>query len=100
VLELLVGSHIKPWAVDEYNRLNPHNGLCLNSLHDKAFENGLISILPTYEIAVSKYIKDFKHQMVAGYLKEFEGKYITLPRKFKPEKEFLEWHYEEKFLKR
>ncbi|MBN8570700.1 MAG: HNH endonuclease, partial [Ignavibacteria bacterium] len=35
--QLLVASHITPWSVDEKNRLNPHNGLCLNALHDKAF---------------------------------------------------------------
>lgn len=99
IQELLVGSHIKPWAVDEHNRLNPHNGLCLNSLHDKAFDTGLITILPSYEIAVSKYINDIKHATVATYLKEFNGKSIAQPRKFKPEKEFLDWHYEVRFLK-
>lgn len=99
VQELLVGSHIKPWAVDEFNRLNPHNGLCLNNLHDKAFDTGLITIFPSYEIAVSKYIKEFKHDAVGNYLKDFNGKTIALPRKFKPEKEFLDWHYEVRFLK-
>ncbi len=42
--ELLVGSHIVPWAEDEKNRLNPRNGLCLCVLHDKAFDRGLIWI--------------------------------------------------------
>jgi len=42
--ELLIASHIMPWAKDEKNRLNPSNGLCLNPLHDKAFEVGLIAI--------------------------------------------------------
>jgi len=45
-LELLVASHIVPWSKDEKNRLNPMNGLLLNALHDKAFENGLITITP------------------------------------------------------
>lgn len=36
--ELLVAGHIKTWAADEENRMNPRNGLCLNRLHDKAFE--------------------------------------------------------------
>ena len=38
--EFLVASHIKPWSVDEAQRLNPKNGLCLSSLHDKAFDLG------------------------------------------------------------
>ncbi|MGI0086127.1 MAG: HNH endonuclease, partial [Nitrososphaerales archaeon] len=32
--ELLTASHIVPWSVDEKNRTNPSNGLCLNALHD------------------------------------------------------------------
>src|SRR5688572_26561406 len=36
VRELLVASHIVPWADDPKNRLNPRNGLCLNALHDRA----------------------------------------------------------------
>ena len=42
--ELLIASHIVPWSKDEKNRLNPMNGLCLNALHDKAFDIGLITI--------------------------------------------------------
>ena len=39
VPDLLIASHIVPWADDPKNRLNPCNGLCLNALHDKAFDN-------------------------------------------------------------
>lgn len=38
VRSLLVASHIIPWAVDPKNRLNPRKGLCLNALHDRAFD--------------------------------------------------------------
>ncbi|QTA93412.1 HNH endonuclease [Desulfonema magnum] len=38
VPDLLIASHIVPWSVDEDNRLNPSNGLCLNALHDRAFD--------------------------------------------------------------
>ena len=40
--DFLVASHIIPWSKDEKNRLNPENGLCLNSIHDKAFDKGFI----------------------------------------------------------
>src|ERR1035437_287079 len=30
IADFLVASHIVPWAIDEINRLNPRNGLCLN----------------------------------------------------------------------
>lgn len=38
---LLNASHIKPWAAaDKTEKLNPQNGLCLNALHDRAFDRG------------------------------------------------------------
>ena len=40
--ELLVASHIVPWSVDKAVRLDPRNGICLNALHDRAFDKGLI----------------------------------------------------------
>lgn len=42
--KLLVASHIIPWSEDIQNRMNPRNGLCLNALHDKAFDDGYMSI--------------------------------------------------------
>lgn len=56
---LLVASHIKPWAVSDpkTERTNPCNGLCLNALHDKAFDRGLITVLPDYTVRVSKELK-------------------------------------------
>jgi len=45
--ELLVASHICPWAMDKNIRTNPHNGLCLNTLHDKAFDEILFQLHPT-----------------------------------------------------
>ena len=42
VPELLVASHIKPWkdSDSKTERTNPMNGLTLNALHDKRFDNG------------------------------------------------------------
>ncbi len=39
--EFIIAGHIKPWSVDEKNRINPQNGIAINALHDKAFETGL-----------------------------------------------------------
>jgi putative restriction endonuclease len=58
--ELLVAGHIRPWGIDEKNRMNPQNGLAINALHDKAFETGLITILPNYKIKVSSILKNRK----------------------------------------
>lgn len=57
VPDLLIASHIRPWAEDVKNRLNPRNGLCLNALHDKAFDKGRISIPHDYNLFVSRKLK-------------------------------------------
>jgi hypothetical protein len=42
--KLLVASHIKPWRVaDDYERLDPDNGLTLCAGHDALFDNGFVS---------------------------------------------------------
>src|SRR3989338_7210594 len=60
--ELLIASHIFPWSKDEKNRLNPENGLCLNSFHDKAFDKGLITIDADYKIKISKSVAVFQKE--------------------------------------
>jgi putative restriction endonuclease len=96
--ELLTASHIRPWAIDEKNRLNPRNGLLLNSLHDRAFENGLISITPEYKILVSSKLKrQIKNENLKTYFLGFEGENIILPSRFLPDPIFLKYHNEERF---
>ncbi len=94
--ELLVASHIKPWKVStSVEKTNPRNGLCLNSLHDKAFDRGFITISEDYKIIVSNEIKDvFNGQTVENFFKVFDGKSIILPEKFLPEKTFIQYHNE------
>ncbi len=41
--QLLNASHIVPWSIDVKNRTNPRNGLCLNAIHDRAFDCGLLT---------------------------------------------------------
>ena len=99
--ELLVASHIKPWNVsdEKTERTNPCNGLCLNSLHDKAFDMGLITLNKDYKLIVSK---EMKHVSMDTVTKEwfhwYEGKKIILPDKFLPGKSFIEYHNDVIFL--
>lgn len=98
--DFLVASHIKPWKADELNRLNPHNGLCLNSIHDKAFDKGFITVTPDYKIKVSKYFDDFKKdKAVPDFFLKYENQSIILPDRFFPSKEFLDWHHTNLFKK-
>jgi putative restriction endonuclease len=87
--ELLVAGHIRPWALDAENRMNPKNGICLNRLHDKAFEDGLITILPSGSIAYSAELNlDTKSRMI---LMNDTGVF-NAPRRFRPDPVFLEYH--------
>lgn len=92
--KLLVAGHIVPWAKDELNRLNPRNGLCLNALHDKAFENGLITITTKYKIRVSKELKKSSDEIVKKYFSVYDNQEMIAPSRFLPDKQFLEYHNE------
>lgn len=100
ISEFLVASHIKPWKADEINRLNPHNGLCLNSIHDKAFDKGFITITPDYKVKISKYMNDYKkEEAISDLFLKYENKSIFLPDRFLPSKEFLDYHYQNIYKK-
>lgn len=86
---LLVASHIVPWNADKSIRLSPQNGLCLNALHDKAFDKGLITIDSCYKVVISKSVV---RERSNSALLDFEGQKITLPEKFLPSLEFLSYH--------
>ncbi|RZK17480.1 MAG: HNH endonuclease [Flavobacterium sp.] len=95
--DLIIASHILPWSKDENNRLNPMNGLALNALHDKAFENGLVAINNNYEIVVSSKLKNSETDSIHTMFLQYEGQSISLPDKFLPSKEFLKIHLNERF---
>lgn len=93
--EMLVASHIKPWSVSDVKkeRTNPSNGLCLNAMHDKAFDRGLITIDKNYRIVNSRIIKDaVMDDKTKEWFSFYDGKEIMLPDKFLPGREFIEYH--------
>lgn len=98
--DLLVASHIVPWKTDDKNRLNPHNGLCLNSIHDKAFDRGFITITPDFKVRTSKYFDAYtSDNAVKDFFLKFDIQKIDLPNKFYPSKEFLDYHFHNIFIK-
>ncbi len=88
---LLVASHIKPWREFPKERLNPRNGLCLSSLHDAAFDDGLITIDKNLCLVLGKRLKSYFPQAVLEQsFVPFEGKVIRLPKKIaEPDAAFL-----------
>lgn len=98
--QLLVAGHILPWAKNMEHRMNLSNGLCMNALHDRAFEAGLISINSDYQIKISSVLKkEKKNQNIQEYFLKYENEKIILPHVHLPNPEFLNQHYQKRFIK-
>lgn len=91
--QLVIASHIVPWSADHKNRLNPQNGLCLSALHDRAFDLGLITVMPDLRVRVSAALRS---QAPDAFTKQallrFDNQKILLPDRYGPNPEFLEIH--------
>jgi putative restriction endonuclease len=93
VRRLLVASHIMPWAIDHKNRLNPRNGLCLNALHDRAFECGLMWVEENFVLRFSSRLLDrAESDASAQWITGFEGGRLILPSNFRPDLVLLRKH--------
>jgi putative restriction endonuclease len=98
ITPLLVASHIIPWSKNKQERLNPRNGICLNNIHDKAFDKGLITITSDFKVKLSDAIlQKQKESNIQKYFMEYENQPITLPDRFSPSIEFLEYHHKNIF---
>lgn len=96
--ELLIAGHIVPWSIDDKNRLNPRNGISINALHDKAFENGLMTITPDYKVKISNTLYAKKRtDFLEKYFFQYDNQEIILPSRFLPDTDFLRYHNENKF---
>lgn len=98
VPELLVASHIVPWAADPAQRLNPRNGLCLNALHDRAFDRHLMWIDDDFVVRFSpRFLKGkrgSKESPALTWATQFDGQPLRMPRNFTPDPDLLRRHRE------
>jgi putative restriction endonuclease len=100
ISDFLVASHIIPWSVNEKERLNPENGICLSSLYDKAYDKGFIGISVNHEVLLSKPLADHSAKdFYSRFFSHLKGSKIQLPERFLPKKEFLEYHLDTIFQK-
>lgn len=96
--DLLIASHIVPWQSRPESRLDPANGLCLNALHDRAFDKGLWAIDGQGRIRISPELAQaglngqLKHQ-----LSDLDGQPVNLKASVFPHHDYLAWHYRECF---
>ncbi|WP_208866457.1 HNH endonuclease [Mesorhizobium sanjuanii] len=92
--ELLVAGHIKPWSVEIERRLDPRNGICLNRLHDRAFDLGLITFEADGRMLVSPHMKHESRSKIT----QMGDARLRMPRRFLPDQELLRYHRENRFL--
>lgn len=86
--QLLIASHIVGWADDPAHRLKPENGICLNALHDRAFDRHLITFDEEYRMVIAKSVPEMASAALTG---KHSGK-LTMPTRFLPSQDFLERH--------
>ncbi|MDF7807494.1 HNH endonuclease [Pontiellaceae bacterium B12219] len=91
--QLLVASHIIPWNENKERRADPTNGLCLNVLHDKAFDRHLITFDEHYKLVVSSVLKsrDVSEFQSINFAR-LEGTKLTMPHRFAPDPQAMDEH--------
>ena len=99
--QMLIASHIKPFYVcDKTERANPANGLLLNAFYDRAFDQGLMTVLPDLTIRISDTVRDvYADEKTLDWLFGVEGTKIRRPSRFAPNRDLLAYHNEYIFLR-
>ncbi|MDR3206343.1 MAG: HNH endonuclease [Candidatus Methanoplasma sp.] len=94
--DLLIASHIKPWKDSDARteRTNPRNGLCLNALHDRAFDKGLLTVTEgDHTVRLSKTLKkSVDRDAYEKFFGMYEDRRIAMPARFAPDEEMLRHH--------
>lgn len=98
VPRLLVASHIVPWSKDAGNRLNPRNGLCLSAIHDRAFDQGLITLTDDLRVLVSRSLRESANEFTRATFAALHQREIERPERFAPDRAFLDWHRDQRFV--
>ncbi len=94
--ELLIASHIIPWAKRVDCRLDPANGLCLSVLYDQLFDEGFITFDDELRVIITPYTATLSGRLQQE-LRAIEGKraFQSLTVAIKPE--YLAYHRENVF---
>jgi predicted restriction endonuclease len=95
VPELLIASHIIGWSENEARRADPTNGICLNALHDKAFDRHLLTFDEDFRVVLSPLLKSKEAPEFQSYnFDRLEGQSLRLPHRFLPDSYALAQHRE------
>ena len=63
--ELLIASHIKPWAVcDNVEKIDPKNGFILSPLYDKLFDRGFITFTTDRRVKITNWLSEYDKKRI------------------------------------
>lgn len=97
---LLVASHIIPWKDSEHRRADPTNGIALNSLYDAAFDKGYMTFDENWKVCLADRLKSHVDDSpLCKRLLNIEGTDLIMPKRFRPDKEAMDYHRNERFNK-
>ena len=93
---LLEAAHIVPWSKDETIRLEPNNGLALNPLMHKAYDQHLLGIDAAGTIHISKeLIFNAGSQAMHTFFDSIDQTKIFMPKIGRPSEELLDRHFQD-----
>jgi putative restriction endonuclease len=95
---LLNASHIVPWGSDVKNRHNLANGLSLSATFDRAFDRGLLTVLPSGSVKISNQLLESSSEETRGHFAPYHNQKIRTGSRFDPDPVLLAWHNEEHFI--
>lgn len=93
--QVLVASHIKPWAAcDNRERLDINNGLILSATYDRLFDSGFISFNERGNLLIAKFINNVNRDLLSlDSKREYQIGYSTSMR------DYLQYHNDVIYLK-
>lgn len=95
IARLLTASHIIPWGSNAEKRCDPRNGLLLSAVHDRAFDQGLISLSEDFRVLMSPILKKSDQDVFLQVaILSFENEILKFPKKpkFLPSQEAMAFH--------
>ena len=95
---LLIASHIIPWAERIQTRLDPANGLCLSYVYDKLFDEGYFSLRNDFYVTITKRVSELS-KSIQNILVSIDGEKIREPKNYPISTDYLEYHRMNKFKK-
>jgi hypothetical protein len=92
---LLIASHIIPWADRIETRLDPSNGLCLSYIYDKLFDDGYFSFNDHLKVIVADQASILSGE-IQNILVSIENNSIREPHNYPISLDYIKYHRQKK----